>query len=366
MMIYYGIFFFHVLLTFLKKNKLLLLFSFVLIWFISGFRYNLPTDYRAYFNYFKIINSFWQCENIFQELKKYNIENGYIFFMMFIKSFTNNYNIFLIITHFFTTLLFFVGIKKVDYSCTFLAVVIYLNRTFFGLLEANRQLIATMILFASFNLYLAGKKKIFFPLAILSILFHETAILILILFLLLDKKINLKTQVILFIIFTFFYIGNVGIGKNIMEISKNILTEYSFRKLEWYLNFDKSAVGGYGVAFFIQNFLLNIYLILLKYKGKVKTIEDTIIFNLLFYSFIFKVMFHDFPVIDYRIGYYFDVFNCFCYPYILVKSGMKMVFLKKIILVGWFGLSFITYTRSSNFTKAFIPYQSIFIQKEKK
>ena len=144
-MIYYGMFFFHIFLTFFKKNKLLLFLSFILIWFISGFRYNLPTDYKAYFNYFKIINSFWQCESILQELKKYNIENGYIFLMMFIKTFTNNFNIFLFITHFFTTLLFFIGIRKVNYNYTFLAVIIYLNRTFFGLLEAHRQLIAMMI-----------------------------------------------------------------------------------------------------------------------------------------------------------------------------------------------------------------------------
>lgn len=364
-MIYYGMFFFHIFLTFFKKNKLLLFLSFILIWFISGFRYNLPTDYKAYFNYFKIINSFWQCESIFQELKKYNIENGYIFLMMFVKSFTNNFNIFLFITHFFTTLLFFIGIRKVNYNYTFLAVIIYLNRTFFGLLEANRQLIAIMILFASFNFYLEGKKKIFFLIAVPSMLFHETAIFMLILFLILDKKISLKIQILLFLIFTFFYIGNIGIGKNIIDIFKRLLTDFSFRKVEWYLNFDKSIANSYGIAFFFQNFLLNIYLIFLKYKGKVKTKEETIIFNLLFYFFVFKVIFHDFPIMDYRISYYFDVFNCFCYPYILIKSGIRKIFLKKAILVVWFSLSFLTYTRSPNFIRAFIPYQNIFMQKEK-
>lgn len=366
MAIYYLLFFIHIFFVFFKKNKLFILVSFFAIWFISGFRYNLPTDYKAYFNYFKIINSLWECDNIFQEFKKYNIENGYIFFTMFIKVLTNNYNIFLIILHFFTTILFFIGIKKVDYRYTFLAVVIYLNRTFFGLLEANRQLVAIMILFAAFNLYLEEKKVRFFLLAALSILFHETAIMIIVLFLFIDIKINLKIQVVLFIIFTIFYIGNIGIGKSVLEILKNILTDFSFRKIDWYLKFDKSIVGNYGIAFFFQNFLLNIYLIFLKYKGKVKTKEDTIVFNLLFYFFIFKVIFHDFPIIDYRISYYFDVFNCFCYPYILIKSGIRKMFLKKAILVVWFSLSFITYTRSPNFIKAFIPYQSIFTQKEKK
>jgi hypothetical protein len=284
---------------------------------------------------------------------------------MLFKSIVPNYNYFLIFLHFVTTLLFFYSIKHIQSNYTFFAIVIYLSRTYWGLLEANRQLIAVMILVAAFHLYIKGQKFKFLLFSLPSIFFHETAILFLIVLYISGIKINWKISVLLWLVISYIYIRNISIGRNIFTQLMPFMTDYSKEKIEWYLLYEHPATIGYGFAFFFQKFLLSLYVVILKIRNNEKTRIDIIFFNLIFISFVFGTLFHDFGIIDYRMWYYFDVFNCLIYPYLLSDAqAIKNTYLKKLIVALYFVLSFILYTRGPKFIEAFTPYNAVFCRME--
>lgn len=207
-MIYYMIFIF-IYLPFLfwegniRLKKFFLILSFLLLVVFSGIRWEVGTDWVPYYDYF---NGF----------PRFDLEIGYVWITKIIKTFTNNYNVFLLIITFLGLIgPYFVINKYSKYfgiSLGFFYSYYYLNN-YFG---ANRRIIAISLGVYLFHVLVQGKKKCAILIIILMSLFHRTALCLFMVFLIPNRRI--KKRYLLVLLFISILISEIGLIEQLIEI----------------------------------------------------------------------------------------------------------------------------------------------------
>lgn len=141
--------------------------SFIILWVISGIRYEVGTDFSFYYTYINVVKSI--------DIK--NNEYGMWLLGSFINSFTNNGQVFILIT---SLIIIFFLFKTIEKNSTYPEISILL---LFGLgfyftsLNILRQYIALSIVFYSLK-YLFDKKYWRYSfLILLATMFHYSAII---------------------------------------------------------------------------------------------------------------------------------------------------------------------------------------------
>lgn len=304
-----------------NNNKILagmfLLLAFLSMFFISGFRYGVGTDY---FNY----------EYIFKNISLNNIsaEFSYDFLSIFIKKFFSNAQIIFLVTSFIILMLFFISIPK--YSKRYeLSIFLFITMYhFYYSMNIVRQYIAISIVLYGIRYIFSENFKKYLFCVIFASTFHSSAIIAIIIYFLRKKFLldNHITTIIIFLFALLVYnnVENVFYYVSILIPKYKIYTQNSINIEEGsYLN-----VIVYGILLFIM------YL----YKNKIiqRDKENILYMNMLVVTFILSIV--DFKTVLFgRVLLYFSIYCILIIPKFIdiFNKKLKIIMYLCILYVGF-------------------------------
>lgn len=299
---------------------MLVIFSMILI-FLSGIRWETGTDWNMYIEFFKKNNTL--NDYIIASSEVQGIELGYGIINLIIKSFFDEYNIFLILVGGF---IISVKLKWILKYSLFPACAVFINfSTYLGDIFFIRQIIALCITLIAFNFIVKKEKYKFLFFVLLSATIHISALAFIPAYWIYHSNIQKKYIISLLIIAILLDITKINV--NIL----NLFLEYFpsdtgkiFQKIhEYYLlgqsgeNFGQAVDGSFRIllALLRRLFFLPIYIYCLNKLSKIniyyKGCFNLVIFgNILF--FIMSMISIDFSG---RLSMYYYI-----YEIILISS----------------------------------------------
>ena len=290
---------------------------FLVLLFLSAFRYMIGTDYSTYtFAVLRIKDNF--------SFDWLNFEPGFILLNYLIGPFTQSGQLLIIVASVITLVLFFVSFKQ-SVSPTqsiFLFYSLFLYCMSFNLI---RQFIAIGIAMVSLKYIINQSVKKFIVCVVIAMLFHTSAILIVPLFFLQRIQMRLRTIVVLM----------VGLG--LFSILYNPIMSVFFRFFPQYATYKDGSGGSSTLNILIL--ILSLSMLLLVREGHYYTWDDkktlncyiaAILLGLFVTAFSVKILFFA------RASYYFFCVTVFSIPfcwsrlrnsrYYYILKGVTMVF----------------------------------------
>ena len=178
---------------------------YLLLTITAGFRYETGTDY---FTYQEIYNGTVTLNEAIEYGKIWstygNAEFGYMFLNSLFRTLGVEINVMFICISMFTLYLVFKSVSDYCYYYRFLIILTYYCFCFFILdLSATRQVIATSIFLYSYRFILKCKVYKYLMCAVLALLFHTSAIVILPLYWIINRKFSN------FLIYSMIFLGLV-------------------------------------------------------------------------------------------------------------------------------------------------------------
>lgn len=331
------------------QYKSMSVFVYCLFVFQVGFRWQTGTDWVPYLEHF---GEMVRLSDINMTLTGF--EKGYSLFVLFVKFFSNNYTVFLVV-HALLFYYFIFSIFKKLSPYLFISLLVF-YATNLGFMGSNRQLIALGICLYSLKFVMNKNSLKFFALIGIAYLFHTTSILFCVFYFFYRDIKQSKLILILIISFilgkssfpTFIFsfvgehIGGMGVSKSeayLEEAIKNKLT----------------IIGLIRRLIYFSIFMMNYKFLTLKlpyYK---------LIFNGYFFGLIVYFLFSDtLSIMVNRGSLYFNAME----P--LLLSSQFLVFKNKVergyLLILLFIVSvFLLFQSISGYDDLFIPYKGIYI-----
>ena len=318
-----------------KMQNLVLIIILILLTFISGFRYNVGTDYNSYiqmyhdFNYLELGSKFlYKIAN--------NISNDPQTIIV----------LYSLITNIFTILL----LKKISQKENISLIIASYLFIFFPIsLNAIRQSLSISIILYSLILLKKNiKNKIPYFLLIAACLFHTSALIIfpylIIIYKSKDKKlvknsIIFTVSLVIALLIYFYFLKDIGIIRKIGYLGSFSLNKIDINLLISYIPF----------------------LIILLFNKSISKSRELAMYSCMFISgVILEVLFSSTQVS--RIGLYFSIFLIILVPELLEKikdeNSKKIIkVLYYIFLVSYFTFVFYYYGRAEIF-----PYNNVFLK----
>lgn len=317
-------------------------FAFLLLLFTSGLRYETAVDWVNYKLYFENIDYIY---NIFDQgfvgfFIKYPKEPLFTILNSIVRTFTDNVQVLFFLISLLTTTLLFKSIQSYTKKKYFLfSILLYYVLIFFILdMSGMRQCIALNILFYSFKFLSENRLKRYLFFVFLASMFHFSA-LVLVFGVLLRKKINIYTTLILFIVGMVFFVFRIRWMVYSIESLFSLFSDNYIYLRIWNYTTSESVVSKERPIFimlFINSFLYLFYLI-----GRRKYLDKdvvNVIFVNLYTLFILSTLFlweiSDFGV---RFGLYFSMGLVISLPYILeFFTNISKSFIVSFILLYCF------------------------------
>lgn len=326
-----------------KKYKKLFAFLSALPFFIvSAFRYDVGTDYL-----FRYVPEF---DLIASGGETWNYEVGFSLLNKIIIYFGGSYEWLFIITSIIIIFSTFYFIFKKSVNPVLSILLFFLGGFFFSSMNMIRQFIAMVFCLISYEYLL--EKKYFKWLAFLvsGFLFHSSAVVFLIAFLLCKK----------FIINFKFLIGVSILTLLMNSVLRNIIINlFSMTRFSVYINTNYSMIDVKEFLIFI-NLIIYTFMYYINYRENNNIPDKKSIFylNLQGMAIIFSLFGSIFSILS-RLVVYFSIFQIISLPYFLSKSSDKNKKALTIILILIFAMN-IFYTNVVNNDNGVIPYHTIF------
>lgn len=184
-----------------KRNSVVLLvIAIILISLILGLRYHVGRDFNAYNNAYNLIAS---KSNITEAKKYYAVETSYFVICFISKAlFNSSLGVFLFYA-IFTTIFYMCGLWYFkDEIHIEWAMLYYLTMLFWGCMNTMRQHLAIAIVFWGFRFCVERKPLKYFAVVIVSTLFHQSAIVSILIYFCTGEKNKFKkviTAIVAFI-----------------------------------------------------------------------------------------------------------------------------------------------------------------------
>lgn len=349
-MAFYFILFLIMIISYFRygDNKKPFLLFFLLFFLLSFLRWETGTDWESYYDIF-----------IRQSLKlEFYREFGFVILNYTVRSFTDNYTVLLFIEALILYLALYKPLRYFSIS-PFLTLIAFfcLNK---GGIFFTRQTIAISLALLSIY-YLALKRKYKFILFfILAISFHYSAIIVLLSIFVINKKLERK-HIIFLLLLSFFITLILPVVCDLSFVKNNAIL-YRFSRYFY----DPSNTAGYrngtSKIFIILRTSINrifIFTMLLLIKKKYEHDRKfNIIFNMYFISLCLFVAFGFHSLVLSRITAYFEIFEIFALPYILLSFNRREFRLFELLFFVYLGIRL--YTGLSSYYDFFIPYKVIF------
>ncbi len=337
-----------------KYRTVFVSLCFFFLVFHDGFRWETGCDWEPYSRYF---------ENLFNySIDRPGFELGYYFFMLPIRSITDNFSVYLVLH----ALLF--------YSCLFYAILKLSTHPFVSILllymvtvpimGTNRQFLA-LAFYATGLVFLKDRRIFLYILTvILAFFFHRSAIVCLLIPLLYKK---IKTVYLLAFLLIALIISFSGIINTLSPfLALLIADDETLRKFEVYTTLEYTNITFISTFISLARKLLWIFLLLF-FENKIENKNQTYytIFNIYFVASIFYIIFNDtmLQVFVSRGLMYYNIMEIFIVPYVLIlfKDNYGKLLIM-FILVGYVLISikkgFSNYGENNDY---FEPYKGLFI-----
>lgn len=335
-----------------KKKNLrngLLFISFLGAVLIVGGRWETGTDWTPYEIMFYESNS-WQ-----NALELWQTEVGYALLSWLIRSFTDNYSVFLIVHAIIFYGLLLISFKKIiPYPQT---AFFFFFITNLGIVGSNRQLLAVVFLLFGISFLLNKKNKSFFVILVTSFTFHATAYLGSIYYFF-NKKIA-KKYIVLSIILAFAF----GVSPLPAKIFGSLagINEHFMSKTEAYLSSAKEATEKQGLtlAGIVKRILFFAVFLGIRDKVLVRLKNYNLFFNGYWLGILIYLIFSSSLIIMVNRGsLYFNLME----P--LLVSSIFMVLSRPLdkfvcLLVVFVVAILLMYQSISGYPDAFDPYKGI-------
>lgn len=343
------------IISLLKKNrkdqKLVYYYITFLLFILSFIRWETGTDWRNYFYTFKYATS---IDNVIAVE-----EIGFRFLNFIIRSFSENYTIFLfftsIILYFFKYPILY-KLSEVPILTIFMTFSLYLGDIFYV-----RQALAGAILLFSLK-YIFRKEFFKFSIFVIaSTLIHSTAIIFLPAYYIINHlKMNKRKYVLFFIIAV---IVSIFIQAILIKLSLFFPDNY-FNKVNYYLsqldnNFNYKN-GKSKIEILISASLNRVFLLGVFYSFRKKVSNRIIkLFELYYFGGLLFIIFTPLSFTFGRIVYYYDLIQLIVYPSLYKYINKK--YNKLVFLVLFFIYCYLKYKVLINtFYSLYIPYRTIF------
>ncbi|WP_343588615.1 EpsG family protein [Flavobacterium sp.] len=332
-----------------RTKKYLYTFLFFFLVFQVGFRWQTGTDWFDYLRHFAQSTSYEAV--LINVLLGYEI--GYGSFVFLVRSFTDNYTVFLVLH---AVLYYFLVFKanKILSPFPFLSLLVFYASTM-GILGSNKQLIALAICFYSLKYLLDGKSFKFFLLVFIAFLFHTSALLFLIYYFL---NRDIKKKYILLSLVLAIVIGKSSLPNLLFSNFANFLGGALADKAEKYGDNNLSAtslslIGLIRRLLFFSLFFINYD----KITSKFPTYK--LLFNGFFVGLLIYFLFSgSLIVLAGRGSFYFNIMECF-----LMSSQLLLFKSKKdrayLLLVFFIYSYFIFFQSIAEYPELFIPYNGV-------
>lgn len=303
-------------------NNVYLFFSGVVLVGFSGFRGDFTSDYKNFAYLFYFYNQF-SLDQIFNY--QFGQEIGYVLLNRFIGIFTDTSVSLMLVVAFITIVLYFKEIKK-NSVYVWLSVLLFVAiGQYYLSFNLMRQILAVAIIFAGSD-YLYSKKMIkYFILVVIASLFHQTALIMVPFYFILNFKFNIKRLLIglFLLLLTVIYIDNV-----LFVIQKFVFAYY-----------DESAFGmaGFGYRNVVLPVGILIFVLLHKSILDVKNDNKVNIWlnSIVIYTF-FSVLGLRVQMIE-RIAHFFAPYVLLIIPLIVFKQNnkhLRVIYIYSIVVIS--------------------------------
>ena len=336
------------------KRAMLLIAFFIFVTQV-GLRWETATDWTSYRNHFEQEHT-WASVLLNVAI---GFELGYGILVWFVHGISENYTVFLLIH----ALIFYILIVKTSNQLGYYPVLTLMlfYAIMIGFTGSNRQLLALAICLSSLK-YAINKQLTQFLLCIfLAALFHTSALLFSIYYLL---NRDLKRRTIFILITISILVGFSSVPSSAFNSIAGIFGETFKFKAEFYL--DDSNHGPVDLsAFGLIRRIVVLFIGLCLYRPIIKRAPTfRVFFNGYLVGLIFYFMFaNSLLILVSRGSLYFSVMEAFILA--SVPVALKDDLSKKIALGALFLYSIVAFYQSINtYPDLFIPYKGIFINND--
>lgn len=322
-----------------------IIFSILPIILLSGFRYDVGTDYM--FRYFP---DFKSIEN---GIIPYNLELGYLTIVKLCLFISNNFQILMIVTAIFIYGIIYYLIYKKSLSPELSVLVFFLGGFYFDSLNIVRQYMAIALLLLCFYSVAEDKLKYSIIYLALAMTLHNTAFIFVLIYIPYILKYNIKY------IKTILCLGLIAtpICKPIMRVllSGTRFIVYFEGTLSYYTQGDLQTI-----LCIINIAVLIIYMYVVYGNRAIQEQKITILYVYAQSIAVIMNIFTGFMFIAFRFTYMFSILQVFALPYLLSyveDDRLRKQIMSVLILI--YGLSML-YLAVHVGTNEVIPYKAKF------
>lgn len=311
-----------------KVNSVAFIISGVILFLIAAFRKeNVDKDYIGYIEYYyAIVSTGWSI-----------VEPTFILISKLVSSLTNNILFVFIIYAFFGVILKFIAINRLTDFKMFSVIIYFCG--YFLLFEMTqiRAGVAAGFLLLSLKPIRDRKLILFVLIALLAVLFHYSAIIILPLYFLNARTINRKFYALLIPTAYLFYFLNINVFTIFdmlpIPLVQSKITSYTtyalqddFINLFNYIHLFRCLVA---------------YFFLLKYRIVIANNQyGLIIIKIYFFALFIFVAFASVPGISSRISEFLLIVEIILIPFLIYVFKQRVIGLSLVILIGLGFISF--------------------------
>jgi hypothetical protein len=344
-----------------------------MIWFIaiSGFQYCMGSDIVIYMKEYDYTT--WQDVSLDAIFGFNNRQLGWIFLVNICKIISNDFVFLKIIQASFVNIVFFIFFKKQSesiFTCIlFYAIFLYLDFNF----NVLRQSIAVAIFLLGYKYYIDKSWLKYYMFVFFAIMFHNSAVILILLPLFRLININDKSLNILSVFIVLFYLGTMFFPLTSIFLNNiTIFMDSDITKMgEVYLTSDKYGQNTGGIITFLIMLILYLWIIFFNYRNNLyKSTADFIIF----FIFIFILAINSTIPIFARFNFFYmpilisSLSNFIMnFPKIKLAENLRMTFIILIITFLIYppikGLFSINTDYNDKQIVQFYPYYSIFDKK---
>ena len=315
----------YILIFSIKKNWIFIIWLFLAL--ISGFRYNVGTDYKAYSQMFTaLVNG--TATDIWL-----NKEIGYLWLVDLVDFFNGTYQLVFFILSISTIILFYKGLNNFfekNRTYLLLGTLLFIPMFYFYSLNGIRQAFATAIFFYSIKFILKRESLKYFLTITFAILFHKSALILFPLYWLLNIRYSN------FILSLYLVIGILIMIFNPLQI---IMDLFSTFKIAYFYYFEHDELNeGTSISAKIITFISFIIIILFSSFLNRDNPKENIIFNTMIFFILLRLIAIDMEVLN-RLSVYFKpffiVFIIFTVFNVIrrIKNSKNLLFISLIMLI---------------------------------
>ncbi len=273
-----------------KKNKLALLFFFVMFAILVAFRHeSVGKDTEEYIYYFNKISSMkWD------EIGTYSLEIGFKYFIKIVSVFTKEHQIFLAITAFATIVMIYPTYRRLCVDSSLTIVLFCTMSTFVMMFSGIRQMLAIGIGFIAYEFTRKNKPIQFIITVFVAMLFHTSAFILIFMYPIYHTKITKRWLFVVVPTLAAIFVFN----RQIFSVLSRILEHYTKYKGSI------TSTGAYTMLILFGIFIVFSFLVPEESKMNQETIG---LRNFLLFVFVVQ-MFAPLHNLAMRMNYYYIIF----------------------------------------------------------